>query len=310
VNKHTKEALFDKHLKIGWDRSEQSLSIFNFLYEAQKAIPDGSIVCDLGAGQSTLRPFFDHCTYVAVDSGVGDATWDYSGLDIVGDITRLEFLKDNSVDYCVNTVVLEHLKEPADFFAQVQRILKPGGSLFLFAPCYYNEHQIPHDFFRYTSYGLRHLCEKNGLVPVSVKPANKALSGLVRFVHLALNGLQISGRPWRVVRKCLSGTMKYFVVPLADYLDAKFDSTMSMPILWLLVAKKEGVAVASEQRSKPETLSSITRCPSCKGSLDVSSGAASCPTCNQAYGGAKHRFDFSARSGEESREEREISGST
>ena len=34
-----------------------------------------------------------------------------------------------------------------------------GGRLWLSAPLFYEEHEAPHDFFRYTQFGIRHLLE-------------------------------------------------------------------------------------------------------------------------------------------------------
>lgn len=45
---------------------------------------------------------------------------------------------------------------------EIHRVLKPGGQLLVTAPFCWDEHEIPYDFARYTSYGLRHLLEKNG----------------------------------------------------------------------------------------------------------------------------------------------------
>ncbi len=43
------------------------------------------------------------------------------------------------------------------------RVLKPGGLLILLAPFQFRLHEQPHDYFRYSSHGLRHLCEEAGL---------------------------------------------------------------------------------------------------------------------------------------------------
>ena len=46
---------------------------------------------------------------------------------------------------------------------EIARVLRPGGYLILTAPHIWGLHEIPHDYFRFTPYGLRHLAEKSGL---------------------------------------------------------------------------------------------------------------------------------------------------
>jgi hypothetical protein len=50
------------------------------------------------------------------------------------------------------------------------RVLRPGGRLYLIAPQGWEEHNAPHDYFRYTKYGLRYLFEKTGYWVISIAP--------------------------------------------------------------------------------------------------------------------------------------------
>ena len=50
------------------------------------------------------------------------------------------------------------------------RILKPGGAIVLQVPWQWRVHEAPHDYFRYTPYGLKYLFEKAGFVDVVVEP--------------------------------------------------------------------------------------------------------------------------------------------
>lgn len=53
------------------------------------------------------------------------------GLDLVSDVKQLH---DDSFDVIYSAHALEHIPNPAVSFRQFQRLLKPGGSLFVFVP--------------------------------------------------------------------------------------------------------------------------------------------------------------------------------
>ena len=71
-------------------------------------------------------------------------------------------VEDARFDHVLLTQVLEHIPEPARVLAELHRVLKPGGTLWLTAPLFYAEHERPYDFFRYTQFGLRHVLESTG----------------------------------------------------------------------------------------------------------------------------------------------------
>lgn len=134
-----------------------------------RSLPERARVLDAGAGEGQYRSHFAHCRYTGIDLAVGDAAWDYDGLDVLGDLHRLPF-PDASFDAALNVVVLEHVREPARVLAEIGRVLRPGGRLLLIVPQEWGVHQVPHDYFRYTSYGLRWMLGEAGLEPERLEP--------------------------------------------------------------------------------------------------------------------------------------------
>lgn len=78
--------------------------------------------------------------------------------------------RDSSFDTAVSFQVLEHVPQPARMLAEITRVLKPGGVLVLTAPHIWGIHEEPHDYYRFTPYGLRYLAETVGLRVHSVVP--------------------------------------------------------------------------------------------------------------------------------------------
>ncbi len=125
---------------------------------AAALVGDGQVVLDAGAGEARHRGFFQRGRYVALDAGSGDPAWDYSGLDVRGDLGCLP-LRARSVDGVLCMVVLEHTRDPRRTLAEFGRVLKPGGFLVMVVPFLWEEHQAPHDYFRFTRHGVRLLFE-------------------------------------------------------------------------------------------------------------------------------------------------------
>lgn len=89
-----------------------------------------------------------------------------------------------SFDTVVSFQVLEHVPEPAVLMAEMARVLAPGGVLILTAPHIWGIHEEPHDYYRFTPFGLRHLSEQAGLRVDTVEPlAGYWVTHSARFCH-------------------------------------------------------------------------------------------------------------------------------
>lgn len=114
-------------------------------------------IFDLGCGNRPYQPLLSGAqSYVAYDL---DPV--HSLPDIVGVSDRLPFA-DRSFDAVLCTQVLEHVPEPLSTLQEIQRIMRPNGTLLLSAPQAWRIHEKPYDFYRYTLYGLEYLLKKSG----------------------------------------------------------------------------------------------------------------------------------------------------
>lgn len=75
-------------------------------------------------------------------------------IDYHYDITDMKF-DDNSFDVLVCLSILEHVPYPLQAIAEMQRVLKPGGTIWVQLPFHYPYHESPQDFWRASPDGLR-----------------------------------------------------------------------------------------------------------------------------------------------------------
>jgi len=188
-------------------------------------LPPGARVLDAGAGEGQYKHHFARQRYCGVDLGVGDGAWDYSRLDTVADLGALPFA-DATFDAAVHIVTIEHLREPANALAEIARTLAPGAQLLIAAPHEWEVHQAPHDYFRYTRYGLQYLMEKSGFEVREVRAAGGYFRLLARRL---LNGLQFfsGGARWVwFVPAAILLVPPALILPLLDFLDRERNFTV------------------------------------------------------------------------------------
>ncbi len=143
--------------------------VTKFVINIAAKLPNGTIILDAGAGECAYKRYFSHCQYRSVDLAVGDEEWNYQHLDYIAPLDDLP-MGDNEFDAVLSTQVLEHLSKPQQSVNELYRVLKKGGVLYLTAPMAQAEHQVPYDFFRYTSYGLQHLLSEAGFSLIRIEP--------------------------------------------------------------------------------------------------------------------------------------------
>jgi SAM-dependent methyltransferase len=205
-------------------------SIEDAVAKLAQSLDPGARVLDAGAGEGNYKRYFSKQRYCGLDLGVGDQKWDYTRLDVVGDLARIPF-EAGTFDAAINIVTLEHVTEPARVVCEIARVLKPGGRLLLIAPLEWEEHQQPHDYYRYTRYGLEHLLKQAGFAEIVIEP----VGGFFRLLSRRLfNALQFFPGPLMIVAAIFFVPPALFL-PLLDRMDRRRNFTLG----YICVARKD-----------------------------------------------------------------------
>lgn len=122
---------------------------------------------DVGCGTKPYRALFEVNTYrgLDIDSTITRAR---GKADDLYDGKKFPY-SDGSFDSVLCNQVLEHVFNPNEFLLEINRVMKPGGKLLLTVPFVWDEHEQPYDYARYSSFGLKALLEKNGLIIITHK---------------------------------------------------------------------------------------------------------------------------------------------
>lgn len=135
---------------------------------------------DLGCGE---RPYSEDMPEGVHAFGV-DVPAPASSADVWSLAAALPFA-DGAFDTVLCTQVLEHVPAPDALMAEVARVLRPGGRLVLSAPQVWFLHEEPHDYYRFTRFGLEAMCHRARLEPLELWPQGGffAMAGISLAAH-------------------------------------------------------------------------------------------------------------------------------
>lgn len=110
---------------------------------------------DIGAGEvDRYAKFFNYSERITTDIHAS------SNVDVVASADNLPF-DDGEFDSIVCTQVLEHVPNPWPVVSEMNRVLKSGGHVLISVPMTNELHEEPHDYWRYTSFCLNNVLNKN-----------------------------------------------------------------------------------------------------------------------------------------------------
>ncbi|MGD8419171.1 MAG: class I SAM-dependent methyltransferase [Gammaproteobacteria bacterium] len=117
-------------------------------------------VLDVGCGNKPYRDLYRADEYVGLEIDTPEnraakaADYYYQGDTFPFD--------SQTFDSVVSNQVFEHVPDPDRFLNEISRVLRDDGMLLITAPFVWDEHEQPHDYTRYSSFGMISILNRHG----------------------------------------------------------------------------------------------------------------------------------------------------
>ncbi|THF47641.1 class I SAM-dependent methyltransferase [Flavobacterium supellecticarium] len=144
---------------------------------------------DFGCGNKPYLNYFGHLNkYIGVDLKIEGRDENHKYVDRFYDGHVIPF-EDNHFDSLLCTEVLEHVFNIDELLKEMNRVLKPNATALITTPFMWEEHEMPHDFARYTTPALKHLYASNGFEVVENHKTGNHVLVLFQFTLNYLNNI-------------------------------------------------------------------------------------------------------------------------
>ena len=139
---------------------------------------------DLGCGTKPYKHEFKNVSkYIGLDIE-HSGNWDTKEMiDVFYDGKTFPF-KDQSIDGVFSSETFEHIFNLEEIIAEINRVLKKDGHLLITCPFFWPEHEVPYDYARYSSFGIKHLLEKHGFVIVEQQKTGNYITAMLQMQAL------------------------------------------------------------------------------------------------------------------------------
>ncbi|MBW7888685.1 MAG: class I SAM-dependent methyltransferase [Bacteroidetes bacterium] len=115
---------------------------------------------DVGCGTKPYEPYLTVKEYIGIEIDT-ERSRKTSKADYFYNGKTFPF-NNEEFDSVLANEVFEHVFNPSEFLKEINRVLKNGGVFLLTVPFVWDEHEQPHDYARYTSFGLIHILQEHG----------------------------------------------------------------------------------------------------------------------------------------------------
>ncbi len=164
---------------------------------------------DFGCGSKPYKALFNVEEYIGVDYQNEGHPHHNEQIDVFYDGKSIPF-PDNSFDSVLCSEVFEHVFNLEEVIVELNRVTKQGGQMLITCPFVWNEHEVPHDFARYTLFALKDILERNGYEIVSTGKSGNFITAITQLRVLYFK--EVFQRP---MSKMLLGRWLYKIIFVA-----------------------------------------------------------------------------------------------
>jgi len=123
---------------------------------------------DFGCGSKPYKNLFDVDEYIGLDFENSGHDHTNENVDCYYDGINLPFDNDY-FDSFLSSQVFEHVSNLENNLQEINRVLKPNANLLITVPFVWFEHEVPIDFKRYTTFGIKQTLSNAGFEIINVK---------------------------------------------------------------------------------------------------------------------------------------------
>ncbi|MFH1990700.1 MAG: class I SAM-dependent methyltransferase [Patescibacteria group bacterium] len=153
-------------------------TLFN-LKIAERVKNINGIIIDLGSG---LNPSHKRFWQIKPEKLISVDIDKETKPDIIADLNKPLPFPDNFADSVFLFNVIYILGNPSITLREINRILKPGGKVFLTSPFIFNEAKEPVDYWRFTSGALEKLLKESGFEKYLIQPVGERFSAAAYLI--------------------------------------------------------------------------------------------------------------------------------
>jgi len=135
---------------------------------------------DFGCGAKPYRNLFNVDEYIGVDIENKGHSHEKEEIDYFYDGKKLPF-PDDSFDSLFCSEVFEHVFNLDEILTEIKRVMRNNSLALITTPFAWDEHEVPFDFARYSSFGMKAVLEKHGFQIVEQTKTNSFIEVIFQF---------------------------------------------------------------------------------------------------------------------------------